>query len=254
MTEHAKPSGTDDQGTPLLILDEPVLNLSSGAADSPDPLAALMSPLPPVYTPSELLAKLPPNEPKRNIFTPLPAPPPAGAVENAREEAAVTVRTPSAYALKTVAHHGNDPQQVKAAEMALVRHAPLEPPVQIWCRTYTDRNIEDKIRAVAAAMVAEKGYFDPELDEQSMLLYDIRFLLASHHHLIIDADSWVAEQVRPAQGDAYLYLTAANPDLAQLWLMKRLADGDIVETLSGLKPAPDFEHMVQEVLTAYMWN
>lgn len=248
-TKHT-PTGTDDS-KPVLILDEPVLNFQRDPAAT-DPLAALMSPLPPAYTPSELLADLPANAPQRTIFTPPPpeadAPPPA----TAREE--VTVRRADAYALKTVAHHGNDPQQVKAAEMALVRHAALEPQVQAWCRTYPDHNIEDKIRAVAATIVEEKGYFDPELDEQSMLLYDIRFLLASRHHLITDADSWAAEQVRPAEGGAYLYLTAANPDLAQLWLVKRLADGDIVETQSGLKPAPYFEQMVQEVLTAYMWN
>ena len=233
-----------------LIADEPVLHYQPEHGEA-DLLAALLSPLPPAYTPSELLADLPANEARRTIFTP---PPPEAAVPPPPPCEEVTVRRSDAYILKTVAHHGNDPQQVKAAELALVRHAALEPQVQAWCRTYPDHNIEDKIRAVAATIVEEKGYFEPELDEQSMLLYDIRFLLASRHHLITDADSWVAEQIRPPESGAYLYLTAANPDLAQLWLMKRLADGDIVETLSGLKPAPYFEQMVQEVLTAYMWN
>ena len=245
-----------------LIQDEPLLTYQSLPPGNDDPLAALMSRLPDeasFCTPTlqALFFDTQQHNSALHQAQASNATANASATESATKPAAVSASALAGvhYPLHPLNQHGRDPARNKAAELAVIQHAALEPQMQNWCRSYPDRYIEEKIRAVATVIVTEKGYFGLGMDEQSMLLYDIRFLLASHHHLIADADSWLQQHQPPEQNHgAYFYPVEHNLELAELWLYKRLADGDVVETMSGLKPSPEFAQTIQQVLTAYTWG
>ncbi len=261
---------TPPDTTGPLIQDEPVLVYRLSADTNGDPLAALMSRLPTEQAPLLQALQLDPEHSSmlqpvtraaesqhhtatETAGTPLPQALPRPP--QTEQTSAVAAAAETAYRLRKTLPEGRDPTEIKAAELAMVKHAAMEPQMLNWCRTYPDHHIEDKIRALAAVVVEEKGYFGLDVDEQSMLMYDIRFLLACHHHQIADSNSWLQQHQPPAhKTGAYFYPVEHNLDLAELWLYKRLADGDVVETMSGLKPTPEFEHTVQQVLTAYTWS
>lgn len=274
-------SANEYQPTGILIQDEPVLSYTK---PSDDQLAALMSRLPADFTNTEVLTELLFDRNRDSFFhfgghtadTPAPSAEEWHQLANVPElkpqpaehapQLALDSNHPAVAMLQAqqdrhqtllthMASHGGDPRQIKAAELALVRHAALDPQLQNWCKSYPDRSIEEKMRAVAATIVNEKGYFGLDTDAQSMLLYDVRFLVACHHHQIADTDSWLEQgRISEAQKGAYFYPTDNDTELAELWLLKRLADGDIIETVSGLKPSEEFEQTVQQVLTAYTWD
>ncbi len=174
-----------------LIQDEPLLTYQPLPPANEDPLAALMSRMPDEASfcaPTLQALFFDAQQHNSVLHQAEAATTAANTTESANKTAAVSASASAEvhYPLHHLNPHGRDPVRIKAAELAVIQHAALEPQMQNWCRSYPDRYIEEKIRAVATVIVTEKGYFGLGMDEQSMLLYDIRFLLASHHHLIAD--------------------------------------------------------------------
>lgn len=136
----------------------------------------------------------------------------------------------------------DDPAETKAGDLARVRTGALSPELQALLGAFPDPALPDRLRALAAAIVDEKGFFALHADPHSALMYDLQFLLYSRSHTVRDAESYLTDAYPPLialAADSRGFSTGGYaPDFVADWLREAQAQGRIALTAKGLQFTP----------------
>lgn len=146
---------------------------------------------------------------------------------------------------------GDDPAETKAEDLERVRTGAFSPELAALLSAFPDPSIPARLRALAAAIVNEKGFFALHADPHSALMYDLQFLLYSHSHAVQDGESYLegAYPLLIALADSQGFSTGGYaPDFAVDWLGEAQARGRIVFTPEGLRLTPEAKQAVLDAI------
>ncbi|MPY66472.1 SMI1/KNR4 family protein [Deinococcus sp. SDU3-2] len=147
---------------------------------------------------------------------------------------------------------GDDPEETKADDLERIQTGAFSPELEALLAAFPDPTMAARLRALAAVIVHEKGFFALHADPYSTLMYDLQFLLHSHRHAVRDGESYV-EGVYPslvALADSQGFSTGGYaPDFVADWLRDARARGRIASTAEGLQFTPEAARGVLEALT-----
>nr|WP_255639123.1 SMI1/KNR4 family protein [Deinococcus betulae] len=152
--------------------------------------------------------------------------------------------------LQDEARFEDDPEDSEAEDLTRVRTGAFSPELQALLAAFPDPALPERLRALAAVIVQDKGFFALHADPHSQLMYDLLFLLYSHSHVVRDEQRYLEEAYPPliALADSRGVATGGYaPGFLEDWLREAKAQGRVVTTAQGLQFTPE---ATQAVLTA----
>jgi len=135
----------------------------------------------------------------------------------------------------------DDPDEMRAEELALVEQAPFGPLLQSLCDAFPNPDLAAGLRELAAAIVNRKGSFGLHGDDLSLLMYDLQFLLYSHVRPVPSRESYLADDAYPAiiaLSGGRFSTGGYAPGFVEDWWAEARRQGRIVETGAGLQFTP----------------
>lgn len=164
---------------------------------------------------------------------------------------AITVLAPDFESFVRGLVHGSrydpDPEEERKEWLQRVRDAPFSDRLRAWCDAWPDPAMPTVVRTVAAAIVQDKGFFALHADERSWLMYDLQFLLYSHHRgverPVRSLEAWLQSYsgaIAMAHGGCFGTGGWAQ-HFVEDWFHARVKDGELVQAGGGWQFSPAFQ-------------
>ncbi len=144
-----------------------------------------------------------------------------------------------------------DPEEVRQGALNGVLNAPFSPELQTLLDAYPDADLPVQVRALAARIVQDKGFFALHADAPSSLMYDAQFLLFSHSHAVRDPDAYLDAHypdLIAMTGAATFGTGGYAPDFLRDWWADAVQQGRVARAGDGWRFTEAAERQVRAAL------